>query len=54
MWDGFGAGTFAGYTVLGGLWEKFVGEFTEPGFEHGTNDIDVVEVALLEEIDVKF
>jgi hypothetical protein len=38
--------------VLCGLRKEFVGEFTEPGLEHGTDDVDIIEVILLKQIDV--
>ncbi len=38
--------------VLGGLGKQFVGQFTEPSFEHGADDVDVVEIVLLKEIDI--
>ena len=45
-------GTCCGDLALGVFGENFVGKFTEPGFEHGTDDIDVVEFTLVEEVDI--
>ncbi len=46
------AGALHGDAVLGFFWEDFVREFAEPGFEHGADDVDVVEFVLVEEVDV--
>jgi hypothetical protein len=50
----FSARAFSSDAVLCSLGKEFVGKLTQPGLEHGADDVDIVEVVLLEEIDVKF
>jgi hypothetical protein len=52
--DSFGVGAFSGNAVLGLLREQFIGEFAQPSLEHGTDDINIVQVFLFEEVDVQF
>ncbi len=52
--DALGAGALSIYAILRLFGEKLIREFAEPGFEHRADYVDIVEVVLLKEIDVKF
>lgn len=34
--------------------KEHVGQVTQPGLEHGADDVDVVEIRLVKEIDIEF
>jgi hypothetical protein len=44
----FSARAFSSDAVLCRLGKKFVGKLTQPSLEHGSDDVDIVEVVLLE------
>lgn len=54
MGHSLGAGAFASYPLLRRFGKDFVGEFAEPGLQHGADNIDVVQVVLFEEINIEF
>lgn len=55
LWDfGWFGAAGARNTVLCLFWEQLIREFSEPLLQEGTDNVDVVEIAFLEEVDVEF
>ena len=53
FWHLLSTCTFPCNPVLGLFREQFVGKFSQPGFQHGADDVDVVEIRLFKKIHIQ-
>lgn len=54
LWDlGWFWAAGAGNTILCFLWEQLIWEFAKPLLQERTDNVDVVEIAFLEEVNVE-
>jgi len=46
--------TLSSNAVLGSLGKELIWQLTEPGLEHGANDVNIIEIIFLKQIDIIF